>query len=396
MTERIYYTDAYCARFDARVLEVTEGERRHVYLDRTAFYPTSGGQPHDVGTLDSVRVVDVIDEEGRIAHVVDGHIAGDRVHGAIDWTRRFDHMQQHTGQHVLSALFADSLGAQTLSVHFGAQSSTLDLNVERLSADDLVAVERRANEIVWENRPVRVSFEDAASAAGLRKASPRAGELRVVTIENLDRSACGGTHVRGTSEIGLVLLRRSERAKKAMRVEFLCGARALTRAHSDFAQLTRMAQSASTSIEELPAVFDSQVAALRDAESTRRRLAETLDQYRARELHDSTPTDTLGVRRALQRCANGTSLEDVRGLALAFATLPRAVFIAATETPAAILVAASDDSGVNAAELIRAAIVPLGGRGGGSARLAQGTVPGREALNTALSSLSPDAPGKGN
>jgi alanyl-tRNA synthetase len=394
MTERLYYTDAYCARFDARVVEVTEGDQRRVYLDRTAFYPTSGGQPHDVGTLDSAKVVDVIDEGERIAHVVDGPVAGDRISGDIDWTRRFDNMQQHTGQHVLSALFADSLGAQTLSVHFGAESSTLDLSVERLTADELSAVERRANEIVWENRPVRVSFEDAASVAGLRKASERAGELRVVTVENLDRSACGGTHVRGTSEIGLVLLRRTERVKKALRVEFLCGARALARARADFAQLTRMAQSASTSIDELGAAFDSQVAALRDAESARRRLAETLDQCRARELHDSTPADALGVRRAMQRCANGASLEDVRGLALAFATLPRAVFVAATETPPALLVAASDDSGVNAGELIRAAIIPLGGRGGGSARLAQGTVPSSDALVAALRALSPDAPSK--
>ncbi len=388
MTERLYYTDAYCARFDARVVDVVEGDRRRVYLDRTAFYPTSGGQQHDVGTLDSTSVIDVIDEGERIAHVVDGYLTGDHVSGEIDWVRRYDNMQQHTGQHVLSALFAESLGAETLSVHFGAQSSTLDLSVQRLTGDELKIVERRANEIVWENRPVRVSFEDAASAAGLRKASDRAGELRVVTIEGLDRSACGGTHLRGTSEIGLVLLRRTDRMKKALRVEFLCGARALARARADFAQLTRMAQSASTSIEELAAVFDSQVAALRDAESARRRLAETLDQYRARELHDATPADALGVRRAVQRCTRDTSLEDVRGLALAFATLPRAVYVAATETPPALLIAASDDSGVNAGELLRAAIIPLSGRGGGSARLAQGTVPNSEALAAALRALS--------
>ena len=392
MTERLYYSDAYCAQFVARVVEVVQGDKRRVYLDRTAFYPTSGGQPHDVGTLGGVTVVDVIDEGDRIAHVVDGSITDDSVSGEIDWLRRFDNMQQHTGQHVLSALFADSLGAQTQSVHFGAQSSTLDVSLEALTNDELAAIERRANEVVWENRPVRVSFEDAASAAALRKASDRAGELRVVSIDGLDRSACGGTHVRGTSEIGLVLLRRTERVKKALRVEFLCGGRALTRARADFAQLARMAQSASTSVEDLAAVFDSQMTALRDAESARRRLAETLDQYRARELHDATPADALGVRRSVQRCDRGTSLEDVRGLALAFSTLPRAVFVAATESPAALLIAASDDSGVNAGELLRAAIIPLGGRGGGSARLAQGTVPSGAALVTALSSLSPAAP----
>lgn len=389
MTERLYYTDAYCARFEALVVGTLEGEQRRVYLDRTAFYPTSGGQPHDTGRLHGVAVIDVIDEGERIAHVIDGSFEGDRVTGSIDWPRRYDLMQQHTGQHVLSALFADALGAQTISVHFGAHSSTLDLAVEALSADALGAVERRANEVVWENRPVNVIFESAESATGLRKASDRAGELRVVSIEGLDKSACGGTHVRGTSEVAPILLRRSERAKKALRVEFLCGARALACARSDFASLTRMAQAASTSIEDLGAVFDAQGAALRDAESARRRLAATLDQYRARELYAITPADALGVRRAVQRCDSGTSLEDVRGLALAFAALPRAVYLAATESPPAVLLAASDDSDVNAGEVLRAAVTALGGRGGGSPRLAQGTVPSVEALAAAVRAIVP-------
>ncbi len=390
MTERIYYSDAYCARFEARVVDGEgTGERRRIYLDRTAFYPTSGGQPHDLGLLDSIPVLDVIDEGERIAHVIDGALTGDRVTCVIDWRRRYDHMQQHTGQHVLSALFADSLGAQTVSVRFGAQSSTLDLAVDGLTAGALAAVERRANEIVWENRPVAVIFENSAAAAGLRKPSERAGDLRVVSIEGLDKSACGGTHVRGTSEVGAVLLRRTERVKKALRIEFLCGGRALSRAGADFAQLTRMAQAASTSIEEVATVFDAQAAALRDAESARRRLAETLDQYRARELHATTPADALGTHRAVQRCVSGTSLEDMRGLALAFAALPHAVFVAATESPPALLLAASDDSGVNAGEVLRAAVTALGGRGGGSPRLAQGSVPSVEALAAAVRAVVP-------
>lgn len=389
MTERLYYTDAYCTRFEARVLDMVEGERRRVYLDRTAFYPTSGGQPHDTGRLNGAAVIDVIDEGERVAHVVEGSVAGDRVTGEIDWPRRHDLMQQHTGQHVLSALFADALDAQTVSVHFGAQSSTLDLAVDALSSGVLADIERRANAVVWENRPVSVIFEEAETATGLRKASDRAGELRVVSIEGLDKSACGGTHVRGTSEIGPILLRRTERAKKALRIEFLCGARALARGRADFTLLTRMAQAASTSIENLGSVFDAQGAALRDAESARRRLAGTLDQYRARELHATTPTDALGVRRVVQRCDSGTSLEDVRGLALAFAALPRAVYLAATESPPALLLAASDDSEVNAGEVLRAAVTARGGRGGGSPRLAQGTVPSVEALAAAVQAIVP-------
>ena len=389
MTERLYYTDAYCTRFDATIAEVVDGEKPRVYLDRTAFYPTSGGQPHDLGRLGVATVLDVIDEGERIAHLVEGAITGERVTGEVDWPRRYDHMQQHTGQHVLSAIFSDSLGAQTLSVHFGADSSTLDLSVESITPEALRDVERRANEIAWENRPVRVTFEDAVAAEGLRKASDRAGELRIVSIEALDRSACGGTHVRSTSEIGPVLLRRTERVKKALRVEFLCGGRALARARADHATLTRMAQAASTSIEDLGSVFDTQLAALRDAESARRRLTETLDRYRAKELYDAAAVDSLGVHRVMERCPRGTALETVRGVALALAALPRAVFVATSDSPPAILVAASEDSGVNAGEMLRGALTPRGGRGGGSARLAQGTVPTVEALEEVVRAVIP-------
>jgi alanyl-tRNA synthetase len=389
MTERLYYNDAYCTRFDAAVADVVEGATRRVYLDRTAFYPTSGGQPHDIGRLNEATVVDVVDEGDRIAHVVDRALATGRVTGEIDWPRRYDHMQQHTGQHVLSALFADSLGAQTLSVHFGADSSTLDLDVASILPRALQDVERRANEIAWENRPIHVTFERAEAAAGLRKAPERTGELRIVTIDRLDRSACGGTHVRGTSEIAPVMLRRCERVKRAVRVEFVCGGRALARAARDYATLARVAQGASTAMDEVAAVVEAQSAALRDAESARRRLTERLAHYRARELYDAAPADSLGVRRVVERLAPGTPLEEVRPVALAFATLPRGIFVATADAPPALLMAAADDSGVNAGEALRAALTALGGRGGGSARLAQGTVATVDALANVVRALVP-------
>ena len=229
MTERLYYTDARLTEFTARVVEVA-GDR--VYLDRTAFYPTSGGQLFDVGTLGDARVVDVVDEKERIAHVLEKPARfspNDELTARVDWTRRFDHMQQHTGQHLLSAVFEELFGHKTVSVHFGDESSTLDLDAASLSKDRALKAERRANEVVFENRPVTVTFEDAASAAGLRKEVDRTGDLRIVEIEGLDRSACGGTHVRGTGEIGPVVVRRIEKYKQSTRVEFLCGWRALAR-----------------------------------------------------------------------------------------------------------------------------------------------------------------------
>ncbi|HEY6829540.1 MAG TPA: alanyl-tRNA editing protein, partial [Gemmatimonadaceae bacterium] len=220
MTNRLYYADSYRTEFSSAVAErASDGTR--VYLEETAFYPTSGGQPHDVGTLGGARVIDVIDEGERIAHVLDAPLAVNddmRIPGRIDWTRRFDHMQQHTGQHLLSAVFEDLFGAKTVSVHFGPDYSTLDLDAETITRSQMVAAEARANEIVAEARPVTVSFEDAESAIGLRKASDRSGQLRIVSIAELDRSACGGTHVRSTSEIGAILLRSVERVRKTSRV----------------------------------------------------------------------------------------------------------------------------------------------------------------------------------
>ena len=198
MTERLYYTDSYVREFQARVVERSV-DGRTVYLDRTLFYPSSGGQPFDVGSIAGVAVIDVVDEEDRIAHRLAAPLTSDgEVAGEIDWTRRFDHMQQHSGQHLLSAVFEELFGLHTVSFHLGAESATVDLEGGSVEARMVTEAERRANQLVAENRAMDVRFEDASAAQGLRKASEREGTLRIVSIDGLDRSACGGTHVRST------------------------------------------------------------------------------------------------------------------------------------------------------------------------------------------------------
>lgn len=386
MTERLYYTDAYRRAFDARVVD-RGADGRRVYLDRSAFYPTSGGQPHDLGVLGGVAVVDVVDEGERVAHVLRDPLDATTVRGEIDWERRFDHMQQHTGQHLVSALCADLFGHQTVSVHFGPEVSTLDLDVASVDEARLRTVERRANEIVLEQRPVAVTFEDAATVTGLRKASERAGTLRVVSIEGVDRSACGGTHVRSTAEIGTVLLRRQEKVKRSARIEFVCGLRAVDRARRDFDALQRIARGLSAGLDDAARLVEAQTAQLREAQSAARRLQAELDGHRARERYLRTPPDAAGVRRIQERAVSG-SPDEWRHLALAFSTMPRVVFVAATGEPAAILLAASEDSGVDAGKTLRSVLQEVGGRGGGSPRLAQGSLPTREALEQALARLS--------
>jgi alanyl-tRNA synthetase len=389
MTSRLYYTDSYARAFDARITELTDGGTR-VYLDQTAFYPTSGGQPFDLGSLGGAPVADVIDEGERIAHVLAAPIAGpavgDAVHGNVDWQRRFDHMQQHTGQHLLSAVFADLFGYETVSVHFGADRSSLDLGVGGIDPERLGRAEQRVNEVVWENRPVMVSFEDAATVTGLRKRPPREGMIRVVTIDGLDRSACGGTHVRATGEIGAITLRGVERVRKQTRVEFLCGQRVIRQARADYEALSAIALSVKASIVEAPALVAAQNAELRDAIATRRRLEGELAVHEARALYDATSPTSAGARVAVVPRESG-SLEELRPLAMAFAALPRAAFVACIASPATVLVAASDDAGIDAGAVLKAALASAGGRGGGSPRLAQGTVPSAQALDDVVAAV---------
>ena len=384
MTERLYYTDARLVEFTARVTEVA-GTR--VYLDRTAFYPTSGGQPFDTGMLGDARVIDVVDEETRIAHVLEKParvVASDEVKGRVDWSRRFDHMQQHTGQHLLSAVFEELFDHKTVSVHFGDEYATLDLDASALSRDRALKAERRANEIVFENRPVRVTFEDSASTTGLRKAVDRTGELRIVEIEGVDRSACGGTHVRGTGEIGPVVVRRIEKYKQATRVEFICGWRALARGRADFDALTAIAASLTASIDEAPALVTAQSAHLKAAETEARKRGEELAKYQARERYDATAPGLDGVRRITETAA---SMDPLRAMAQAVSALPKVVYVGSVASPPGIVYAASADSGANAGEALKAALGANGGRGGGSPRVAQGTVADAAALQRVITVL---------
>ena len=229
MTERLYYDDCYLREFQARVVDTTDNGTR-VYLDRTAFYPTSGGQPFDLGTLGGAAVRDVIDEEDRIAHVLDAPVAVGDVAARVDWDRRFDHMQQHTGQHLLSAVLIELFNIPTVSFHMGALTSTIEVAAAQIEPSRLERAEERCAEIVAAARPVTVSYEDSSSDLGLRKASARTGTLRIISIDGLDRSACGGTHVRSTAEIGPLLLRKLETLRGNVRIEFVCGLRAIQRA----------------------------------------------------------------------------------------------------------------------------------------------------------------------
>jgi len=371
MTERLYYHDSYLREFRARVVDRSGAK---LYLDRTAFYPTSGGQPHDVGTINGTAVIDVIDEGERIAHQLAASTESEEAACRIDWPRRIDHMQQHSGQHLLSAVFIEQFGIETCSFHLGEEISTLDLETPSIDLEKVMAAERRANEAVAENRPILVTYESAEAAADLRKPSDRDGTLRIVSIQGLDRIACGGTHVRLTGEIGPILIRRLEKVRNTTRIEFLCGGRAVQRARADYNALTRIAQTFSTSVDETPQVAATQFQAVREGDRLRRKLEGDLARYQGRELYEATAPDAKGIRRAIRRLPKGT-LDDLRALAQSFTTQPKAVFIGIIEQPPSLLLVASPDSGIDAGKTLQPLLAQAGGRGGGNARMAQGSAP---------------------
>jgi alanyl-tRNA synthetase len=386
MTQRLYYLDSHLRNFEASVVERAE-EGRRIYLDRTAFYPTSGGQLHDTGRLEGIEVAEVVDEGERVAHLlVEPLVSGPTVRGELNWPRRLDHMQQHTGQHLLSAVLADLWDYPTTSVHLGELTSTLDLDTSQLTSEQVVQAEMRTNEFIAENRPVTVTFEDASSATGLRKPSSRSGAIRIVSIEGLDRSACGGTHVTATGAIGALLVRKVERVRKGVRLEFLCGLRAIGRSRLEFNVLSNLATELSSSFDELPRVVANQRADVKALSASKRALEADLSRYRAQELYASAQPDPAGVRRATVRLADG-GLDELRGLALAFAGFPRAVFIGAIDAPPSVLLSAAPDSGIDAASVLKETVSIAGGRGGGSSTMAQGVLPGKAQLEHVLSVL---------
>jgi alanyl-tRNA synthetase len=320
---------------------------------------------------------------------VDGTLEpGVEVDGSIDWERRFDHMQQHSGQHLLSAVFEELFGYSTLSFHLGAESSTIDLSAAALEPARIEAAEARVNALVCENRPLAVTFEDAAEAQGLRKESGRAGALRIVSIEGCDRSACGGTHVRATGEIGPVILRKVDRIRGTVRLEFLCGLRAVRRARQEFNALSAVARQFSAAPEETPALVAALQEQAKDADKARRKLALEAAGFRGKALYEQCEAGAAGRRVWRDQRASGALDEEVRAVALAFCAQPMAVYVASSANPPSVLLAASADSGLHAGNVLKEALGAAGGRGGGNAQAAQGSLPDAAALQTLLASLA--------
>jgi alanyl-tRNA synthetase len=374
MTERIYYTDPSCRDFTSRVTaSFMHDGKPAVCLDRTAFYPTSGGQPFDTGTLDASRVIEVIDLDDRVVHVLDTPLAvGATPTAAIDWERRFDHMQQHTGQHILSAAFEQLSGNPTISFHMGAEESTIDL-AKDVTPAGLELVEAEANRVIWNDTAVVIRFASPEEAARLplRKEPARPGVLRLIEIPGFDLSACGGTHVRRTGEVGIIAVVGIERFKGGSRVSFACGGRAL-RSHRTLR--TAVADSIRV-LSVIPSELPAAIARLQDENKDQRKalkeLRQSLAGYEGERLLEGAQT-LHGVRLVVQ-ALDGHDASTLKSMAAVMTGSPHTVVALFTaQSPAQVVIARSGDVTFDAAAILRALIEQFGGKGGGKPDMAQG------------------------
>ncbi|MCC7044203.1 MAG: phosphoesterase [Acidobacteria bacterium] len=385
MTTRLYYDDSRTTTFDARVMAcVASGDRFEVTLDRTAFYPTSGGQPFDTGVLGAATVVDVVDrDDDRIVHIVTTPLEpGTMVVGVVDAARRRDHMEQHTGQHVLSAAFDRGCGVATVGFHMGSDVSTIDLAREVTTAE-IEAAEAEANRVIREDRVVRVRIvpADQVATLPLRRESKRSGPLRIVDVDDFDVSACGGTHVTRTGEIGVVVVAASEKVRGGTRLSFLCGGRAVRGFRERRDRLIEAGRLLGVApLEVVPRVERLQQDA-REAERNIRELRDALAGYRAADWRASA--ETIGPHRVVLR-TSALEAAELKGMAQAVVAEPGIVVVLlGAGTPVPVVVARSTDVVFDAGAFIRKVTASLGGRGGGRPDLAQGGVsaPGLEIEN---------------
>jgi alanyl-tRNA synthetase len=405
MTKRLYYDSSETHEFDSLVEGVvppsSKEARPAVILRETAFYPTSGGQVHDTGwlTLEGagrLRVAEVADaEDGRILHYLEASAklpqTGIRVRGSIDPDRRRGHMQQHSGQHVLSAAFVELYQMPTVSFHMGDEYCSIDLATAAVSAEQMIGAEKRANEIVFENRPVKIRYVARADAEklGLRKPpDAERDEVRIVEVEDFDLSACGGTHVSASGQIGSIVLRKSERVRQGTRVEFVCGDRAVRMARRDYAALSEAAALFSAKLWDVPEQIRKNI---EESKALRKQKDDALDDL-AERMAASALQDQAerNGRKVIVRAFSDRDISFARLFAqkVTRGATPAIALVATTVEPPGLVFAQSPGftSGTATAlpdmgALLKQVLTAAGGRGGGSRDFAQGGIPSGSILN---------------
>ncbi len=382
-TKRLYFDDPYQADFEGKILDRrTHQEKPALILDQTCFYPEGGGQPADRGSLSGVTVLHVLEQDGEILHILEDEIPGDTVKGVIDWDTRLDHMQQHTGQHVLSQCFHRLLSGKTLSFHLGEKLSTLEIGLPSITDSDQDRIETCANRAVFQNREIKTYFVEGSevSSVPLRRPPKKSGRIRVVEAVGFDYSACGGTHPHRTGEIGLIKILKREKIRSNLRFEFVCGNRALEDYRMKNRILTEVAARFSAGEADLPAVVDKLLSEQKESARIMKKLRSRLIEQEAREMvrdsHDPVILEQFKERTA----------QDVRQLALEVIQSPGRVVLFGLQSGerAHMVMARSEDMAIDLRELIPVVSPVLNARGGGRPSLVELAGDRPEALTEAM------------
>ena len=377
-TKRIYLESPYKVEFEAQVVEKVIWEQKPaLILDQTCFYPESGGQPCDKGTINEVEVLKVLEDEARIIHLLAEDISSDKITGKIEWQTRFDHMQQHSGQHILSQSFHELLGAETLSFHLGEAISSVEMDIRKISEEEVENVERRANEIVFQDREIKCYFipEEKIESVPLRRPPKKKGLIRVVEVSDFDFSACGGTHVRRAGEIGLIKILKLERIRNNVRFEFICGKRTL----EDYLWKNRILRELSTRFTvnegEILNTVEKLSSDLKSQKRKGKKMQEKIAQYEAQEIIQETK------EKIIKELFVDKTPEEVRFLVLNIIRKGDFVVLFGLkgEERGHLILACSENINIDMREIVPLVSPLIKGKGGGRSSLVE--IAGEEIVN---------------
>lgn len=388
-TELLYNIDPYMKEFEADILEVLPYENKFAaVLDRTVFYPEGGGQPSDTGSLDGIRVLQVLEKGGRILHIMEEIPLDTHVNGSIDWQRRFDHMQQHTGQHILSACFEELYQGHTDSFHMGRDIVSIEISIDSFSAEEAAKIENMANGIIYSNLPVTSSIvaEGDLSSLPLRKMPKVKENIRIVQVSNFDYSPCAGTHVGTTGEVGIIKIKSWEKCKGGMRFVFVCGYRALKDYGLQNFIIRTLCEKLSVKDSDITEAIEKMMDNLRNTEKQLASAVQELIKGEADGILRDCPV-TNGIR-LITRILDGRNINDVKLLGQYLTQSPGTIaLLAGRNENAQVVFTRSDDIELDMNALFKTAIPMINGRGGGNSKTAQGggSIVGLEAFMEAAS-----------